>query len=609
MSSIGFALRMEILAPLRSPMRVYMVRLGKDVPRTLAESRITEAARSVSSPPAGWGGVRLEPVHARYVAAVRPALLAITTAASLVLVIVSANVAVLMLLRATQRQKEMSVRVALGASRADVFRIVFGEMFLVCTAALIAGALTAEFALRALGPLIEEHLGRPAPGGTSAMAVDSTVLLAVGLLGVVITLTLSSIPLLGPLGSGIADTLRRDSRTASDSLSVRRMRSALIAFEVAGALALLVGCGLMIRSAVNLLRADLGFHTGNIIRARLALPMRKYPGAQSLATFYERFLERLSVSNTTAALTNWPPFYQTPLQSVEIENGAGAGLEAGVIAVSPAYFSILGIDIVRGRPFTANDRVGAEPVAIVSESLAHRLWPDGNALGRRIRTGEQPAARSPLGSWRTIVGIVRDVRQTYTDEDLKETYIPFLQSPNQYAPVFIQSNRPASFWLSRLRATIGEMDREVLVSGVNSLKDEGERFVAGARFLASILSGFALFAALLAVLGIYGATAYTVAERQREVAIRIAVGASRSAITRMFIKEAGVVVAFGIAGGILGARAITGILANQLYGVQSSDYSTLVSMSALIASVGLFAAWRPARRAGLRNPAEALKET
>jgi putative ABC transport system permease protein len=602
--------RIDIVIPMRGPARVYMVRLRDGVPAGFAAGRLTEAARSaaVSIPP-NWSGVQLESVRAKYVKGVRPVLLTITIAAGLMLVIVCANVAVLMSLRAARQQREVSVRVALGAARSHIFSMLATQSCLVCAAALMLGLLLTGLSLRLLAPLIEQHLGRPAPGGTSAIGVDATVVFAIGGVGILIILALSLLPLLSPWQRQLAEILRRDSRTGIDGPYMRRLRSSLIVFEIAGSLALLVGCGLMIRSALNLVRTDLGFETGRIVRARLALPARAYPDASALLAFYERFNDRLQTElNTRAALTNWPPFYPTPLQRVEIEREGGSGIEVGVSAVSPDYFDILRIPLVLGRDFTRSDRIGAEPVVLISETLARQLWPDANAIGQRLRTGEQPAARSPLGAWRTVVGIVKDVRQNHTDGDFRDIYIPFFQSPNQYAPVFIQTDRSAAFWLTALRTTLAELDSQVLISGVTSLEDEGDRLVAATRFLTSILTGFSVFAAFLAALGIYGVTASAVQQREHEVAIRIALGATAPALIKMFLREGGLLLLPGIVFGILAARGIASMLANQLYGIQPFDSSTFVLACALMAAVALIATWWPARRGAAGSPIEALKE-
>jgi hypothetical protein len=345
------------------------------------------------------------------------------------------------------------------------------------------------------------------------------------------------------------------------------------------------------------------------MRARIVLPARTYPDGPSLLGFYERLTGQLAtLSLGPSALTNLPPFFEPPKQAVEADSDAANGLAVSVLAVSADYFSTLGIPVTQGRAFTSRDRVGAEPVAIISDTLARRLWPDGNAVGRRLRTAEYPAAGSPLTSWRTVVGVSRDVRQTYADDDQKDIYIPFLQAPNQYAPFMIRTDRPASFWLPQVRAAIAAINPEAAIYESPSLEQEAERLLAGTRFVMSMLTGFAIFAALLAVLGIYGVTAYAVQQREREMAIRIALGATGSAVTRMFLSEGALVLASGIACGLLAAAAVTRMLEHQLYGVQRFDASTLVSTCAIMAIAGLVATWWPARRAAINDPLPLLKE-
>jgi hypothetical protein len=279
-----------------------------------------------------------------------------------------------------------------------------------------------------------------------------------------------------------------------------------------------------------------------------------------------------------------------------------------VLAVSADYFSVLGIPITQGRAFTPRDRLGAEPVAVVSDTLARRLWPDGSAVGRRLRTAEYPAAGSPLTSWRTVVGVSRDVRQTYADEDRKDIYLPFFQAPNQYAPLVIRTDRPASYWLPKVRAAVASIDPAVAIYESPSLEQEAERLLAGTKFLTSMLTGFAIFAAFLAVLGIYGVTSYAVQQREREMAIRIALGATGRTVIRMFLNDGARVLAAGIACGLLAAAAVTRMLEHQLYGVQPFDASTLVATCALMAVAGLLATWWPARRAATKDPLPFLRE-
>ncbi len=604
---------MEFVAPSRTPRQTYMVRLRAGVPVAFAEGRITEAVRSVAkSFPPNWPGVRLESIHARYVTELRPMLYALTVAAGLVLVIVCVNVAVLMLLRAMRRQKEVAVRVALGAERRHILRMIVAETCLICGAALALGLALTSFTLRLLAPIIEARLGRGAPGGSSAIALDATVLLMVGGAGVLIALTLSAIPLLTPWERRLADTLRREGRSGTDGPVMRRMRSALIALEVAASLTLLVGCGLMIRTVVNLIRTDLGFQTEHIERTRVALPSRTYPNAQTFMRFYDQLNQRLSASSDVPfALTNHIPFYETPKQAVEVADADISGLKVGVIAVSDRYFDLFGIGIRQGRVFTAGDRAESEPVAVISETLARRLWPNANAVGRRIRAADQPD-RDVRAVWRTVVGVARDVRQIHTDTDLSDIYLPFFQTPSRYAPLYIRTDRPTSLSFDKLRAVCAEIDPGVLVTGRTtgdpSLAREAERQLAGPRFLMASLTGFALFAALLATLGIYGVTAYAAQQREREVAIRMAIGATPGTIMRMFLKESSLVLACGIGCGLFGALAVARMLTNQLHGVQPFDITTLLGACAFMLAAGLLATWWPARRAAAKNPMSFLNE-
>ncbi|MBI4626656.1 MAG: ABC transporter permease, partial [Verrucomicrobia bacterium] len=600
----------DLLVPLRSPVRTYMVGLREDVPAAAAERRITEAAKQVGSDfPPNWTGVHLESVHARYVAAIRPVLAGITIAAVLVVALVCANVAVLLVLRTMRRQKEMAVRIALGAERRHLVRMLAAETGLICAAALMAGLALTAATLRLLAPLIQTQLGRPAPSGASAIALDSTVLLIVGGLGAVITLALAFTPLLAPWQRRLADMLRREGMSGTDGPFMRRLRTGLIAFEVAGSLVLLIGCGLMLRSVVNLVRTDLGYDPEHLVRVRIVLPGRTYPDPATLQGFYSRLIEQLAPQlNVPMSLgSSFPPFYENHKQPLEADGIGTTGLSAGVLHVGAGHFGVLRIEVKHGRGFTNADRPGSEPVAVISETLARRLWPAGNALGQRIRTGERMIPDSPVGAWRTVVGVVRDVRQTYSDEDLKDVYLPFLQAPGRFASLQLRTDRSAAFWLASVRTTVAELDPFVLVADAQTLASEN-RQLAGAQFLAAMLAGFAAFTALLAVIGIYGTTAYAVQQREREVAIRMALGATGSAVVRLFLKDGVRVLGLGLALGLAGSFGAMRILANQIHGVDPLDGLTVGATCVLLSAAALLATWWPARRAATRDPMAVLKE-
>jgi putative ABC transport system permease protein len=359
---------------------------------------------------------------------------------------------------------------------------------------------------------------------------------------------------------------------------------------------------------VNLVHTDLGYSTERVLRARVALPDRLYPDAASFLRFHDRLAERLAaVPGTEFAVTNHIPFYPTPQQKVEIDTGENPGLAVGVLAVSEGYFSTLRIGLKEGRGFVAADRPGGEPVAIVSESLARRLWPQGSALGRRLRTADQPVANAPLTAWRTVVGVARDVRQTYVDTDLNDILVPFAQAPSRYAPLFLRTDRPATYWAQALRTATAELDPDVQITGFNPLAAEGEKLLARPRFLTAVLMVAAAFAALLAFLGVYGVTAYSVQQREREIAIRMALGATSAAVVQKIISGGAAVLVTGLAFGLFAAIAAARLLASHIHGVPLRDVPTLLVTGSFVAAAGVLATWWPARRAVGIDPLTILK--
>lgn len=609
----------DILAPQRRPSRVYMVRLREGTAASVAEARITEAARRIPGISLGsdWPGVTLESVHERYVKPVRPVLMSVMVASTLVLLIVTANVAILTLLRALRRQKEVAVRLALGAGKRHMVRSIVTEAVLISTAALMAGLTLSSWIARVLAPQIEIRLGTPAPGGPSAMGLDwvsATVAVAVCLF---VAMALSLVPLF-LRQNAVAEDLRRDSRTSTDGRFARWTRSALITVEVAGSIALLAGCGLMVRTALSLLNTDLGMNPSGVVRSRIALPLQRYPDDASFMPFYDQLSARLAAQgHATIGMTDWPLFLE-PARSLRIELDGAQSFDshnplaqdrpasAAVTAVNAGYLTTLGIRVLEGRAFSEGDRPGGDPVALASETLARRLWPTGSPIGQRLRAKERLGADT--GPWRTIVGVVSDVRQTPADEDKGDLYVPFSQVPARYAPILIRSDKPLSDWLQTLRTTVGAIDPAVLVSPPTSLETEWDKQLAGSRFLASLLTGFAIFAALVTVVGLYGVTAYTVRQREPEVAIRMALGATRRQVVSLFMNQVAWIIVAGCVLGIGGAALVSRTLERQLHGVTPFDAVTVSSAVILMSLAALLATWWPARRAASSDPGSLLKE-
>ncbi len=246
-------------------------------------------------------------------------------------------------------------------------------------------------------------------------------------------------------------------------------------------------------------------------------------------------------------------------------------------------------------------------MAVISESLARTLAPHGSALGTRIRTTEWSDTGEPLRVWRTVVGVANDVHQTHAAVDLNDAYIPLAQAATRFASVYIRANGSSQQWLETLRTVVASIDPSVFVGPTPPLSVQAHDILAGPRFVTAVLTVFALFAALLALLGIYGVTAYAVQQREREIAIRMAIGATAGAVIRMFLRNSGRVLLIGIAGGVFGGTAVSRILQSQLHGVERFDPWTLAVTCILLVTAGLFATWLPTRRVARTDPMTALR--
>jgi putative ABC transport system permease protein len=418
----------------------------------------------------------------------------------------------------------------------------------------------------------------------------------------------SLLPLMLPRHRRVFGALRQEAWTDTAGRPMKHVRSTLIALEVAGTLVLLAASGLMVRAVVDMLRTDLGFEPDRLVRARVVLRSSDYPDAAAFTRFYRQFTDRLSRTlDAPVVFTSWPSFVELPTEIAEAAGHAGAGLPAGLVSVGPRYFETLGIELKGGRDFNDRDISGTDPVAAVSETLGRRLWPDGSALGRQLRIIERSPEGPRAGPWRTIVAVADIVRQAYGDAELSDVYVPALPS-GRFGSFHARTGRSPAAILPEMRAVAGEIDPRAIVDLPRSVADEN-RELAGASFLSMLLATFAVVATFLAVLGIYGVTAFAVAQRERETAIRIALGAPAAAVVRLFLGESGLVLAAGLTVGLLGAIAVGKTLESQVVGVSAFDLPTLLPVAASLAAAALLATWWPARRAARRNPLDALKES
>lgn len=597
----------EVLAPLRVASYPYMVRLRSGVSALLATERMTQLIRGrISTLPADFRVV-LTPAQQAYIAAIRPILWAVSAAAGLVLLIAGANVAVLMLVRARRRQKELAIRLALGAGQLRVARLLVIEALVIGGLATVIGTISSGVAMSSLAPAIERVLERRVPGGLDAFAMDYRVLLAACASGLLVTLVFALAPVIATWRSSIAPNLSLSGRAMTDNTSASRSRAVLIGVEVAASLTLLVGAALMAETAMRMLRVDFGIRPDNVMTASLALRQRSFPDPASRMAFYDRLLARLGSlpGGSSVALGDWWPLQGSRPRRVETMGDTPVTGGANPFAVTSAYFDALGMSIRDGRAFTPADRLGSEPVAIISQSLAERLWPQTRAIGQRFTIhpdGAEEVLATPV-----VVGVVNDVRQSHSDTDLYDVYLPLAQRAGRFAFLYLQGTQSPT-WETELRSAIASVDSGVAVGAPQSLAFGLEQERARPRFLALLLTAFAVFATVLALVGMHGAIAYAVRQRQREIAVRIAIGADAGSVIRMFLRNGLVVLVAGIATGILGAIGLSQILQSQLHGVRPAEPRTLALAALTFAVCGLLAIWWPAWRAASTDPVLVLKE-
>jgi putative ABC transport system permease protein len=595
----------EVLAPLRAPTYPYLVRVRDGVSRDVAADRLSSFVRAgLGTLPDTWR-MRVTSLQESYVGTARSMLVAIAAGAGLVLVIAAANVAVLLLVRGRRREKDLAIRMALGASRAELTWLLVVEGLVLGAAATAAGLVASAAALRSLAPAVEQFLGRRVPGGTGAVAIDGTML-AIGLgCGLLVTLLFTLVPLASLRGSRLSRGLLGE-RGGTDSRALQRGRSVLIGVEVAGSITLLFGAGLMLQSALSMLRVDFGVDASRVVTASLTLRQRSYPDAGSRTTFFERLSAQLSgvVGSASVAVGDWWPLQARSASRVHTSAPARVEAAASIIQVTGEYFQTIGMPLLDGRAFTARDTAGAAPVVVVSSALARRLWPDARAIGQSLTIAGE-GATGP-GRTRQVVGVVGDVRQTHADTDPFDAYVPILQEPGRFAFIFLRDPRTSS-WESDLRVAVASIDAEIALGASRRLDAAIEQERARPRFLAWLLAVYTVAACGLALVGMHGVIAYAVRQRQKEIAIRMAVGADAAAIVRLFIRQGAIVIAGGVVVGSLGAVALGRVLEGYLHGIRPAEPGLLLAAALAFAATALVAIWGPARRAAHTNAAMVLK--
>jgi putative ABC transport system permease protein len=536
----------------------------------------------------------------------RPAAFITLCAVGVVLLIACANLASLMLARATTRSREIAVRLALGAARWRIARQLLTESMLLAFFGAAAGLLLAHVGLKFSGLLIPSmfmNLGLEA-------GINGRVLAWSAGLATTAALLVALLPALQACRTDAHESLKSDARSGA-SRAGSRMRQVLIVAEIALSVLLLLGAGLLMRSFVNLQRVDLGFNPENVLTMRLTLPQQKYPNSAAVTAFFEELTRRVqNVPGVTSAAmaSQFPP--TGPFSSqVEIEGVAAAGTtlpSANTTVASRDYFRTVGIPLVRGRFFSIEDTPAAPRRAIVNQTFVARHLADRDPLTSRVRI----VGRSGPGGWIEIVGVVGDAKNNGAGGTVRpEVFIPMEQGRDAWNQLFllVRSAGDAAAMVSPVRAAVSTIDPEQPVYAIQTLKDAVAMSAFQQRIAAMLLGIFAMVALVLAAVGIYGVMSQTVSARTQEIGVRMAVGADSTDVLRLILMQVGKLAVFGLAIGT-GLLLVAGpALQGLLFGVRPADATTIAAVALTLGTVALIAGGIPARRASRVNPIEALR--
>ncbi len=548
-------------------------------------------------------GARVVGLREQVLARVEPALLMLLGAVGLVLLIACANVANLALVRASARGKEMAIRSALGAARGRVVRQLLTESLVLALVSGAVGLVLALWGVETVRALLPETVPRAEEIGVNARAFGFTLVvsLVTGVLFGLAPALQASMPRLSP-------ALQEGGRSDRGSGS-RRLRGLLVVSEVALALVLLAGAGLLLRSFVRLARVDSGVDTRNVLTVDVRLPRGRYAPPRQVA-FFDELVTRLRALPGVRAAAG---IYPLPLSGAEegasfVVDGRPAAPDERVLAgprfVSPGYFETMGIPVVRGRGFRDSDGREASPTLVINEAMARTYWPSGDPIGQRLAFSGVSGPRV----WREIVGVISDVHHSGLDRPSPpEVYCPFAQFPGPGLTLVLRTNGAPRDLVASVEAAVRSIDADQPITNVRTMDELLARSVAPRRFPLLLLGTFAGLALVLAAVGIYGVMSYLVAQRRHEIGIRMALGAEARDVRRLVVGQGMKLVLIGLALGAAGALVLTRVLQGLLFAVSATDPVTFVAVALLLVLVALAACWIPARRATRIDPLAALR--
>ncbi|MEP6491941.1 MAG: ABC transporter permease [bacterium] len=539
---------------------------------------------------------------------IRPVLLVLLGAVGFVLLIACANVANLLLARAAVRIKEVAIRSALGADRASLVRQLLTESVMLAVVGGVLGLVLAHWSVKSLVAM-NPNLPR-----ASEIGIDPSVMAFTLAVSVVTGLLFGLAPALQTSHTNLQETLKDGSRSGQADFAGRNVRRGLVVAEVALSLCLLIGAGLLIKSVGRLQGVDPGFGAQNVLVFNLALPRVKYASDTSQILFTEQLVPQLNALNgvKAAGITSVLPFgggWSTASLSIEgltVPPGQN-GPWGDIRVVSPRFFEALRIPLKRGRTFNSQDTQGAPQVAVIDEQFVKKYFANTDPIGKRLTFGSAQGRTD--STWITIVGVVGHAAHEGLDAEPRiQYYFPSSQSGTGFMSVVVRTTGKPLSLLPAVRDAVHSVDRNLPLAAVNTMEALVESSV-GQRKLSMILLGvFSGIALLLASIGIYGVMSYSVAQRTRELGIRMALGAARSRVLGLVVWQGMALAAAGVAIGLVAAFALTRFLANQLFGVGATDPATFAIVSVVLAGIALLATLLPAMRATRVDPVVALRD-
>ena len=560
--------------------------------------------------------IQIRPLQEALVGNVRPMLLVLLGAVILIVFIVSLNIASLLLARASGRQQEMAVRSALGASGGRMIRQMLTESMLLSVIGGAAGVLTTVGTLGLILRLVPSNIPR-----LNEVRIDWVVLAFALAISVLTGLAFGLAPALQSAKAALSSAIREGARGSGYSSKTGRLRDALIVSELAFAVVLMVGAGLLLRTLRDLLQENPGFNPTQVVAANLSLPEPNDPKADpylSVAqqtTFSRELLRRinaipgveLAAITSDLPTTNLSVIDTQAINALAIEDRpveSSLDLRAERIRISPDYLKVMQAPLLRGRFFTEGDEDGKQPVVIIDETTARKYWPTRDPLGQRVRFGADPTK-----PWMTVVGIAKDIKSDGLDIDgIPHIYVSIYQTPDRGLSVVLRTSLPAKVLEPQIRHEIQSIDPGLPAFNVSSMNDVVDRSLASRRFSADLVGGFAGLALLLASIGIYGLLAYMVGQRSREIGLRMALGARRWDVLKLILRKGVVLAGVGIVVGMIVSATTASMMASLLYGVHPHDPAVFLAVPLLLFAVAVLASYLPARRATKVDPMFALRE-